>query len=122
MMELLVSIAVLGVVSLGFLGALVAGYRSVQLAGDQTMAESLTRTELENIKSSGDAIADYTVTVDHYRVTVTAENVTIHYDPLGGPAIYQVIDGPASYQVITVTISDDATGKVFMETKNSKAL
>ncbi len=52
MIELLVSIAIFGVVSVTFLGALVAGYRGIIIAHDQTMAESLTRTAMEESHQS----------------------------------------------------------------------
>ena len=55
LIELLVAIAIFGVVSVAFLSALVAGYHGVIVAHDQTMAESLTRT-LDGIRKQIEAL------------------------------------------------------------------
>ncbi len=62
LIELLVSIAIFGVISVGFLSALVAGYHGVIVAHDQTMAQSLTRTTLENVRRAAYPITDYQTT------------------------------------------------------------
>lgn len=115
MIELLVSIAIFGVVAVTFMGALVAGYGGIVRSHDQTMAESLTRTKFEEIKSSGGAVQDHTDTVDNYDIVVTTENIT-------DSSTYASFSGPADYQMITVTISNRDTGRVILETRDSKAL
>ena len=64
LIELLISIAIFGVISVGFLSALVAGYHGVIVAHDQTMAESLTRTAFENVRAA------------NFPIDTAADNVT----------------------------------------------
>ena len=45
LIEVLVGVAILGVVGVGFLSALSSGYLALILADEKTMAEALTRTE-----------------------------------------------------------------------------
>lgn len=115
MIELLVSIAVFGVVSVTFLGALVLGYGAIVRSHDQTMAESLTRTKFEEIKGSAGAVQDHADIVDNYDIVVTTDNIT-------DSSTYAPYSGPADYQMITVTISNRDTGRVILETRDSKAL
>lgn len=110
MIELLIAIAIFGVISVSFLGALVAGYRSVVVAHDQTMAQSLTRTTFENVRSSLSAQqtgSDNVTTTSNYDVVVHAENVT---------SSFASVSGPSDIQKITVTIKYHATGRTLWQT------
>ena len=51
LIEVLVGVAILGVVGVAFLSALSSGYLALVLADENTMAEALTRTEFEDIRS-----------------------------------------------------------------------
>lgn len=51
LIEVLMAVAILGVVTVAFLSALATGSKAVILADKQTTAESLTRSELEYVKS-----------------------------------------------------------------------
>jgi len=97
LIEVLVSIAIFGVISVGFLSALVAGYHGVIVAHDVTMAESLTRTTFENVRDADFPIVDYQTTLSRYDVIVTAENIS-------DLDTYTVVDAPSDFQKITVTV------------------
>lgn len=51
LIEVIIALAILGVVSAAFLGGLSTAYRAVAIASERTNAESLTRSELEYIKN-----------------------------------------------------------------------
>ena len=53
LIEILVAVAILSVIAVAFLSALSTGYLSLVLADKNTIAESLTRTEFENIRKAG---------------------------------------------------------------------
>jgi prepilin-type N-terminal cleavage/methylation domain-containing protein len=112
LIEVLVGMAIFGVISVGFLSALVAGYHGVIVAHDQTMAESLTRTTLENVRNAPFPITDYQVTVSRYDVAVHADNITEDYT---------VVDAPSSLQMITVTVSHHESGRTMLVTREAKA-
>ena len=113
MMELLVSIAVLGVVAIGFLGALMAGYRSVRVANDHTLAESLTRTAMENVAAS-DAFP-----VPHQEYSNGRLDVVIDGEYID--AGHVVSQSPTQLQMITVTIRYPDNGPAIKSTQCVKA-
>jgi prepilin-type N-terminal cleavage/methylation domain-containing protein len=53
LVEVLVAVAILAVVGVAFLSALTTGYLALVVADEDTVAESLTRTEFESIKNAG---------------------------------------------------------------------
>jgi prepilin-type N-terminal cleavage/methylation domain-containing protein len=114
LIEVLISIAIFGVISVGFLSALVAGYHGVVVAHDQTMAQSLTRTTLENIRIAPFPIAtgsDNVTTTSHYDVVVHADYITDNYT---------VVSDPTYLQMISVTIRYHASGRTILNTQMSK--
>jgi len=52
LIEVLVAVAIVGVVAVAFLSALTSGYLALVLADENTVAESLTRTEFERIRQA----------------------------------------------------------------------
>ena len=123
LIELLVSIAIFGVISVGFLSALVAGYHGVIVAHDQTTAESLTRTALENIGRT--PFADISTTSDN--VTVTSKfRVEIHADYIDAEDVdtmtYEDQDDPSAVKMITVTVKYDESGRTILVTRNTKVM
>ena len=105
LIELLISIAIFGVISVSFLSALITGYHGVIVAHDQTMAESLTRTTFEVVSDADFPVASYQKTVLKYDVIVQVENIT-------DLDTYQVVEAPSDFQMITVSIrrhEDNAT-------------
>ena len=52
LMEVLIALAILGVVAVAFLSALATSSKALIIADERTTAESLTRSELEYIKNS----------------------------------------------------------------------
>lgn len=113
LIEVLISIAIFGVISVGFLSALVAGYHGVIVAHDVTMAESLTRTTFEDVRRAEFPIVDYQTTVSRYDVIVTAENIT-------DLDTYTVVNAPSDFQWITVTVSHHETGTTILESHATK--
>lgn len=112
MMELLVAVAVFGMVSLAFLSALTTGYRGVMVAQDQTTAESLTRTALEDTRQLG--FADISTTTENI-TTVSPYEVVVHADYVDDDS-YTVITGPSNIKLITVTVRHEATDKTIKVT------
>jgi len=119
LIEVLVAVAILGVVSVAFLSAIVTGYGAVAVADRKATAESLTRTEIERVRNEAYPITDYTRTPTSpappspppsgYEVRVHAEYIN--------PPTY-VTGTSAGMQMITVTVSRD--GKVVSITKTNK--
>jgi len=100
LVELIVAVAILGVIGVAFLSALTTGYFALVLADENTVAESLTRTEFEKIREENFDPARVGYTAEEpknigYRVVVSVENVG---------------DAPYTQQVWTVVVyhsSDD---------------
>lgn len=113
LIELLVSIAIFGVISVGFLSALVAGYHGVIVAHDQTMAESLTRATFEGIAATDTAISDNVTTVSKFDVVVHAHYVTDNYEETSDHTWLQMI---------SVTVKYHESGKTVLDTQRSKVL
>ena len=108
LIEVLVAMAILGVVAVAFLSAMVTSYGAVALADRKTTAESLTRTELERVKDAPYPIVDYTristssappsPPPSGYRVEVTAVYIVPPTYVPGTAA------GMAGMQMITVKV------------------
>ena len=114
LIELLVSIAIFGVISVAFLSALVSGYHGVRVAHDLTTAESLTRTAFENVRSAPFPIAtgsDNVTTTANYDVVVHADYITENYT---------VTSDPSYLQMITVTVRYHETGRTILDTQMTK--
>jgi len=101
--EVLIAVAVIGIVAAGFLAAVSAGSRAIITAGERAAAEAIARSQMEDIKvQSYDSTGNppqYSAMLDiaeGYRVTITAERL----DPSG--------DGTSNddgLQKITVTVT-----------------
>ena len=113
LIELLVSIAIFGVISVGFLSALVAGYHGVIVAHELTMAESLTRTTFEDVSDAEYPIVSYQTTVSRFDVVVTAENIT-------DLDTYTIVNAPSDFQKITVTVSHHESGTTILDSWTTK--
>jgi prepilin-type N-terminal cleavage/methylation domain-containing protein len=111
LIELLVSIAIFGVISVGFLSALVAGYHGVIVAHDMTTAESLTRTTFENVRNAGFPIVDYQTNTSKFDVLVHADNITEDYT---------VVNAASDLQMITVTVRYHDGGRTLLDTEMTK--
>jgi type II secretory pathway pseudopilin PulG len=114
LIEVLISIAIFGVISVGFLSALVAGYHGVVVAHDVTMAESLTRTTFENVRNALFPIptgSDNVTSTSHYDVVVHADNITEDYT---------IVSDPSDLQMITVTVRYHASGRTILNTQATK--
>lgn len=108
--EVLVAVAILGVVAVAFLSAMVTAYHGVIMADQKTMAESLTRTELERVRNTSYPIGDSSRSAAGYDVAVDAEYID--------PATYEGTVDPLGMQRITITVSRQ--GDVVLVTESTK--
>ena len=111
LVELLVSIAIFGVISVGFLSAFVAGYHGVIVAHEQRTAHTLTRTTLENVRQAPYPITDNQTTESRFRVSIHADYVSENYT---------VVTESQGLQMVTVTVSYADTGKPVRVTEELK--
>lgn len=80
-MEILIAVGILSVIGVVFIGSLNTAYRSVGVLDEQTQAEALARSQMEDIKDSTyQDSGNYTVTVDlppQYSISIDVEVPTI---------------------------------------------
>jgi len=119
LIEVLVALAILGVVIVAFLTALTTGYLTVVVADKDTRAESLTRTEFEIIRNtpySSDVSAFLLsaggpfpkpagVGTNPYMIDVTATKV-------GNP--------PPASPILEITVTISLNGQTLLTTKTYK--
>lgn len=119
LVEVLVAVAILAVIGVAFLSALTTGYLALVLADEDTVAESLTRTEFENIRN-----ADYPIVLPDSGAGIVG-NYPAHRDVVGG--LYSVdievgaLGDPTQespMQLITVRISHQ--GELVLTTETYK--
>jgi Tfp pilus assembly protein PilV len=115
LIEVLIAVCILGVVAVAFLSALVVGYQGVILADEKTMAESLTRTQLENIRYAEFPIPTGSDTV----TTILMYDVTVHADYID-PDTYAVSTDPTQIQLVTVTVNRHYDGRFLLSASVSK--
>jgi prepilin-type N-terminal cleavage/methylation domain-containing protein len=96
LIEALIALAILGIVAIAFLTALTTSSVAMILADENTTAESLTRSELEDIKNSSYPIIGYDVAQGNYEVQVRSKFI----DP--DTHVEAVVD--TGLQEITVTV------------------
>jgi len=120
LIELLVALAILGIIAVAFLSALTTGYRGLLLAHEMTMAESLVRTELERIRDAPYPIAGEVKSHRGYDISITTSYVEPTPDPRDPVATtYVPSSAPTGMQNITVSITHQ--GKVVLVTGTNKA-
>jgi prepilin-type N-terminal cleavage/methylation domain-containing protein len=114
LIEVLMSIAIFGVISVAFLSALVTGYHGIVVAHDQTMAQNLTRSKFEDIR-----VAPFPIATGSDNVTTTTKfDVVVHADNINDN--YTIVYVPTDLQMITVTIRYHATGSLIWATEGIK--
>jgi len=59
LVEVIIALAILGVIGIAFLGALATASKSVVVADEQATSESLARSEMEYVKSQDYSCADW---------------------------------------------------------------
>ncbi len=81
LLEILIAVGILSVIGVVFIGSLNTAYRSVGVLDEQTQAEALARSQMEDIKDSTyQDSGNYTVTVDlptQYSISIDVEVPTI---------------------------------------------
>ena len=120
LIEVLVALAILGIIAVAFLSALTTGYRGLLLAREMTMAESLVRTELERIRDAPYPIANEVRSSAGYDISVTACFVEAEPDPQNpDESRYLPAAISGSLQMITVTVTHQ--GRMLLTTTTNKA-
>jgi len=93
LIEVVMALVVLGIVAAGFLGALATGSKSISIADERATAESLARTQMEDVRNQ-----DY---IDYSEVS---------------HAVYSNISTPAGYSVdLSAVPFDPDTGQPYGE-------
>jgi prepilin-type N-terminal cleavage/methylation domain-containing protein len=120
LIEVLIALAILGIIATAFLSALTTGYRGLLLADEKTMAESLARTELERIRDAPYPIADEVKFTGGYDITVTP----VFIQPIAGPVETADLNNLSTVpsgglQMVTITVAHQ--GKTLLVTATSKA-
>jgi hypothetical protein len=83
----------------------------VVVAHDQTMAQNLTRTTLENVRSAGFPIVDYQTTTSKFDVDVGADYIDKDYE---------ISTDPTERQSIIVTVRYHESGRTIWVTQGIK--
>lgn len=115
LIEVVLSLAILGIVAAGFLGALASGSRGISMADEQATAESIARTQLEHVR--GQDYIDYSE-ASHAVYTKTSAPATysvdlsaVPFDPDTGLPYGQlggVFDQDDGIQSITVVVKHNS--------------
>jgi prepilin-type N-terminal cleavage/methylation domain-containing protein len=99
LVEVIIAIALIGIIAVAFLGALATGSRAIFIADERATAESLARTQMEYVKNQ-----DYVYAAD--------------YDPGvpgSGEVIYEKIDEseiPEGYTIMSIDRDGDAVENI----------
>ena len=122
MIEVLIAIAILGIISIGFLSALATSSLSVALGDERTVAESLARRQMEYVKNQGyiaaSVLNSYTPTYqkisgipEGYSIwsvnragTVVADIVCIPWDSANNRPVNMPADKDVGLQKIALVI------------------
>jgi Tfp pilus assembly protein PilV len=110
MIEVLVALAILGIVAVAFLTALTTTSVALIIADQKTTAESLARSELEFIGTQGYPIYDYETSVDNYTLKVYAVFID--------PQTHEAQEEDEGMQEITVEVYQE--DKLVNTTRNYK--
>ena len=118
--EIIISIALIGIIAGGFLSALAASSRNTQVSDERGTAESLARSEIEYVRDRDYLSAEwqYDVGFDYWSTTYTSlndlgypHNLSEIYDGyvvrVDASAVHMIDDG---IQKITVTVYHGAVG------------
>jgi prepilin-type N-terminal cleavage/methylation domain-containing protein len=125
LIEVVMAIAVLGIVAVAYLGALATGSKAIMIADERATAESLARTQIEYVRSQEYSSAAWNYTVTSTQLSSTDEptagwwtddpppllsgdydNYTVIVNTV--PLIGAIDNG---IQVITVTIQHTVSGE-----------
>lgn len=110
LIEVIIAVALLGVIAAGYMSALSTATMAVSLADQRTAAESLARTEMEYVKSQRDYLeAPWEYEIPHGSAPPWDESHTIPEDYDGYIVHVSAeplhADGDDGIQVITVIVS-----------------
>lgn len=114
LLEVLIAIAILGLVAIAFLTALGTGFLGVTLADERTVAESLARSQLEAIRN-----AEYEYYYDPRRPYY--KDVKIDAPP-GYEIIITITPVPHGIELPGFTPFDMGLQKITVEVKHKKRL
>ena len=77
LVEVLVALALLGIIGAAFLGSLATASKSILIADERTTAESLARSQMENVKNQLYEIAEDGSEVTYDKITEITPGYTI---------------------------------------------
>ena len=108
LIEVLVAIAILGIIGVGFLLAMAGAYKGNILADERATADSLARLEMEYVKTSPYIQAPWSYTIpgsppswDASRISLPSESSNYSID-VQATLLHPTDDG---IQVITITVN-----------------
>ena len=103
LIEAIVALALIGLIAVGFLGAIGTSYKSTALSVEMTTSESLARSQMESIKQQ-----EY-----------ISGNFTGLYEEIDHPAFYDinwtVVELEAGKQKITITVNHTSEDALILE-------
>ena len=110
LIETLVAVSILAAIGVVFMSAMFTGYRSVGILDEQQQAETLIRSQLEDIKNSPyDDSGDYAVTVTlptQYSMSITVTPPTCIGTADNCTPLEELVEPPVTtIQEITVSVS-----------------
>lgn len=113
LIEMIVSVAILSVIGVGFMSGMTTAFRARDISGERIIAENLARSQLEYIRYVDYDVLDYdwppAITPPAgYTITVTT---TQYCDTQSPPVCYD----PADIQKNTVRVSRDGKTLVTVE-------
>ena len=119
LMEMLVSMAILGVIGVGFMSGMTTAFRARDISRERVTAENLARNQLEYIRYVAYDALDYGAEVPPPSITVPAGysitvTTTDYCDGTGEPGFEPCYD-PANIQKNTVKVSRDGRTLVTVE-------
>lgn len=117
LVEVLIALAILGATAVTFLSGLTGSLKGTMIAQEQTIAESLARSQLEAIKN-----ADYNTdkpTPTYQKITIPPEKVTAGYDVIIAVKLLDPENDSATdddgLQKVTVTVKRGDKSLLTME-------
>ena len=99
LLEVMLAIALMGIIAVAFLGALATGSKAIFIADERATAESIARSQMEDIKKQ---VYDDTLPIEYslllgipanYSITVTAQRLDrdVPPNPTDDDGIQQII-------------------------------
>ncbi|MBA7649922.1 hypothetical protein ES703_57721 [subsurface metagenome] len=113
LIEVLVSLTLLGVIAAAFLYGLSTGLKSVLLSEERVAGESLAKSQVEDIKAQDYIpVADYNPLKSYELIDIPAKLAAAGYDVKINPP--EIISGAEAYELQIITVVVRRSGKVIL--------